>query len=333
MDLIDDDMADYDKKFRENEPAYPYWDDPDYEKNMDAYNRYWEEERVVAQRGYMRDIISSYTYSPAVDLYYYNGKESSKISTDFLDILQPVYDGDMMLITERISDGRIKLSSIFDKYYNEADNRFDPNEVINELIKKFNDSRKPVYVSANEKTVIDCGEEAINIRISSDGKSVYYVTDVDSKNMGVIKKADFSKGVVSNARVICDEINSSMGYSFTNELGLIYFTDVNDRNEGTLYLDEKEIASDVYIYETMVQNGCIYFKTDISSNTGFFSLSCYDGKVNPIADDIKDYYVLDDGSVLYLTDYSNKSYTGELYRYDGGKPEKIDTDVVAIVHR
>ena len=57
----------------------------------------------------------------------------------------------------------------------------------------------------------------------------------------------------------------------------------------------------------------------------------YNGKKSKlIEEDVHDFDILYDGSILYLYDYSTGKYKGELKHYKNGKNKKIDEDVTAI---
>ena len=56
------------------------------------------------------------------------------------------------------------------------------------------------------------------------------------------------------------------------------------------------------------------------------------GNTTKISDDVNEYYILLDGTIVYIYDYSNRSYEGDFCIYSNNNAVKLDTDVQALVN-
>ena len=78
----------------------------------------------------------------------------------------------------------------------------------------------------------------------------------------------------------------------------------------------------------------IYYYKDYDTYKEKGSLMFYNGnKSKFIADDVHDFKMRYDGSILYLCDYSLNNFEGDLRLYRKGKDKLMDEEVTAIINR
>ncbi|MBQ4066172.1 MAG: hypothetical protein IJD22_00885, partial [Clostridia bacterium] len=137
---------------------------------------------------------------------------------------------------------------------------------------------------------------------------------------------------LGKAELVDEDVYTGSVY-FIGDSKLLYFKDVEDY-EGDLYINGKNIDSDVYVYYSMIRytDDTVYYVTDYDDEDGCGTLKMTTGKKGvKLYDDVHSFSLLPDGTVVFLYDYSDKHFTGELYYCSGKKAKKIDEDVSCIV--
>ncbi|TAH71520.1 MAG: hypothetical protein EWM47_04505 [Anaerolineaceae bacterium] len=224
-----------------------------------------------------------------------------------------------------------KLSEIItsdDNYYSVYDYIYD----LQEKIRASRNLSDDIYLALGEKeTTIDC----INARNWSINKagSIYFLDDYnDEKGYGTLMFAAIKNGSLEKPVKIDDDV---MGYQFGNENeNIFYFKDIKN-SSGDVYMNNKLVASDVYIsslYNYKDTDKLLYY-IDYSDKSQSGTLCLYDGKVETkIADDVSYFSPINDKNIAYLMDYRFDREKGDLMLYNGKKkPTPIDTDVTALL--
>ena len=134
--------------------------------------------------------------------------------------------------------------------------------------------------------------------------------------------------------------NSGLGIPETYDSGItfyqilkgrdtvLYFKNAED-SYGDLYLDKNRIDKDVrfkLLIPSEEGNG-FYYLTEYNSDTLAGTLMYYDGMdTTEVSEDVYDYYVINDKSILYMKNYDRNNGSGDLFLYDGQETE-IDEKV------
>lgn len=357
MDFVDDDMKAKDDAM--TEPKYPtYPDAPKYPSYSDygnydaysaAYDEYkkeydkWQEqcdkmreEYSQARSAYyekqtrdrLRENIKerSFEYT-SYTLCYYNGKEE-KIITDSAS-------GSMRSKYTSASD---KAVVSYDAYSLDSFEKVKLSEIstvseVQSAVEKAYNSSKEKYIAIKETpTLIEQEKEIVSIRMNSEGTVAYYVDNADDNGHGDLYCVSLNNKV-GTPEVYDTDVYGGF-YYFTEENDIVYFKDYKE-SSGDMFISKNEIDSDVYIYsiEMYSDMGKTFYMADWDSSKSYGTLKVYNGKkTETIADEASDFYVLPDGCVLFMTEFSTKYYKGELHVWNNGKTRKIGDDVSCIVH-
>lgn len=318
-DYIIDDMAETDAAM--TRPVSPsYWD------SSDAWDKYYEDmDKYYAKqdRDYLRENLKEYRlYQDIYTLCYFDGKEETVITENYLSYKEYAYDAPVLLYTACDIDSvkKIKISEV--QYAWEAENQ------INEAFEK----AATYYVATEEKTAeLDVQKELGYAYMTEDGSTIYYMDNIDEeKNEGEIYTVTVKNGSLSKPELYDDEVYRS-SWTLVNDDQLRYFKDFKDQ-KGDLYVNKAKVDSDVYYARYGYTDDGIYYFTDWDNEKYQGTLKYWeDGEKTKIGDDIADFQLKGDGRLLYLQEYSLKSYKGELYIWKNGKAEKLDDDVSCII--
>ncbi len=233
-------------------------------------------------------------------LYFYDGKKSSKLTSDYTDDVDYAYDEAVLLFS----------------YIEEGED--DEEDEIT------------YYVATGTTLASLSGEDVSSVRISDDGKNLLILKDYEDGE-GTLYEAKISGKKIGEPKKVSDDVSSTYGYLGNGKH--YYYTDVKD-GEGTLYVNGKKILDDVstsnrYYNE---EDGRLYFFTDVKNSEGtlYFTTG---SKATKVADDVyTDLEFSADGQALYMQDYKNGE--GTLYVIKGSKGKKIAedaSDVAAII--
>ncbi|MBQ6430700.1 MAG: zinc-ribbon domain-containing protein [Oscillospiraceae bacterium] len=192
------------------------------------------------------------------------------------------------------------------------------------------DLEKYVAVKGNA-TVLKQEKAAKYFRLNDAGTLLFYIDDIsDDKDEGTLYRIEISGEEIGKPEVYDDDVYAGR-CDFIDDESFYYFKDYKD-GKGELYVDKNKVDDDVRGggIDTPFELGKVFYYTDWKDGKG--TLKVYEGKeATKIEDDVSDYTVVPDGRVLYMYDYSTKSYAGELYLWDDGKAEKLDEDVTCLV--
>lgn len=264
-------------------------------------------------------------------LYYYNGKDKKEIAKEFGGYETAAADKESVV------------------YYTIKESKDEEGQVTYES----------EYHIAMEDKVADIAEEdACMFEFSEDGKTLYYICDVDKIGenakendaiYGELKKVTISGTKVKKTDsyekdVYVGSVGGSGEYTYVNyaydlsiadDGEIFYYKDYNtEKGQGTLYRSKKKVSEDVWSYKYSVDTGDVTVMVDFNSDSdkSAGTLKSWNGKkLKKISDDVHSYRLTPNGEVLYLKDYSTKKSKGELNLYNGSKSKKVDEDVVAII--
>lgn len=301
MDYVDDDMKRSD------------------EESVQAGESTWE----IDRRNSLREQLESETYeSDGWELCYYDGKEVKTLTDSFvLGTLSSAGDAAAVVYSEynQAEVKKIKLSEI-DSIYDVWSMVSAGRNSAAEWMLAVRDSASPIEQ-----------EDAEDFALSADGKKVYFRDGIpEGKSYG-----DLYVMTVSNGKAEKPELYDSDVYSYRVVFGdkLMYWKDVKN-DAGDLYLNKEKVDYEVSVDNVYAHKDTesIFYYTDWNSGKQQGTLNRYSkGKSAKIADDVSQYAALSSGDVLYLYDYSQKYYKGDLYLMKNGKAKKLDEEVTGIL--
>ena len=275
-----------------------------------AYEEAWEAYRGKRNRDNLRESLKNQTMSESnYSLFYYDGKESALITDAFVKNSDHcAYDAPALVFRSynRSSIDQIKLSDIASPY--------DAEQMVWTALY----SSSEVYVGVKGESSLIDQEKAANFVIDSGGKTVLYVDDVDD-SYGDLYKIAITNGKPQKAELYDTDVWTQR-IDFVAGGKILYFKDYSyDDGSGDLYLDKTRIDYDVRAYSTVEYNddtdSVIYF-TDWESDKSQGTLKISkNGKSSKVDDDVHGFVVTPGNDIVYLYDYSTKSYVGDLYIY------------------
>lgn len=307
-----------------------------YDELMDAYDRavdeYWDDYDLYMEkldRDYIREeleytTIELYDYS----LYYYNGEESKEICSNvaYEDYFSYYGASDAAVIMFGVfSSSEVKKVDVADVY-----DIWEVESLVYEAL--YGEYEYKIAVK-DSVTDLDLDMDKVSrFRINPNGTTIYYLDDMTSDwEYGDLYTIKIGKDGPEAPELYDSDVSY---YTGLGEDTIAYFKDVNEEDIGDLYVNKKSVDYEVYIYSVTYhsETNTIYYGTDWNVDSETATLKYYkDDKPVKVADDIHDFYLLDDGRVLYLYDYSLNRYTGELHVFENGKSRKVADDVVAVI--
>ena len=238
------------------------------------------------------------------NLYYFNGKEAKKIEED-------------------IPDGSISA------YYGSE------KPILLYGVRESSSSKDMKYVIAVKDNLKELEQDDVRTAsFSEDGKTIYYVAELNSEGkQGTVFKVSISGNKVGKVEQYDDDVYARL--SLTDDGRLVYYKDAKN-GKGELFCDKKQMDSDVMVgsveYNKSAKAFVYYVDYSSSKEEGTLKICKAGGKAKPIADEVHDSILLPNGNVLYLKEYSTKSYEGTLCVYKGSKSVQIDDEVAGIIH-
>lgn len=229
-------------------------------------------------------------------LYFYDGKKSTKLTSDYSYSVESVVD---------------KVGLLFAYVDTEGD-----------------EPETNYYVATKTTLASVSGEDVADITINYDGTKLLILKDFEDGE-GTLYEAKVSGKKIGEPKKIAEDVSDRFNYLANNKV--YYYTDVKD-NAGTLYIDGKKIAEDVSTsYRSFnKEEGRLYFFTDVKNGEGtlYFTTG---GKPTKIADDVAvGLGFAPDGQTMFATDVSSKGRV-TLNVVKGSKGVKIAEDVTRII--
>ncbi len=243
------------------------------------------------------DDYSAFIYSADEEVFYYKNGKSTKIADD----VEITYFADVKTLQILYGEYSDDYSTA-DLYYKKGD-------------------KEAVKVANN----IELGEAYIR-----NGDELYYSigkTDDDYETTYILYYAKISGAKVKEAEKIASKVLSGLNRTFTK--GCLFISGTNDDAKLQIAVKGKveEVADDVSIYSSFVENrdhDLIYFISDYKDGEG--KLYSYNGrKLKEISSDVYSFAYINDKLIYILKDYEVGS--GSLYRFDGKNEIKVAKDV------
>lgn len=263
------------------------------------------------------------------DKFYFKkfGKDREEIARD-VDAVITVYDnGDAYYVTEDDDGERTLYYYNGNKSVEICDNYGGYETVAAEkpvlIFNAYDDGESACMIAVKDKTAELDLEEASDLRLTEDGKKLYYLGDYEDDGTATLYEAKISGTKMKDAEEYDDEV---AGYSLYNG----HVVTRKDRDEETynysLWIDGKEADSDVASLRYDENSDKFYYTTEDDT------LKVYKNKAKTIHEEVDEYTILPGGQVLFLYDISESSGEGDLYMYKGsGKAKKLDDSVSYIV--
>ena len=274
----------------------------------------------------IRDRLESMTIHHTVyTLYYYDGSRSTKVSDSLVNSFEYFSAAECAVLAVPTYDqseiGKIRLS--------EADSVYDVQDKVYSAL--YSSSVYSLVVGGHAASFEQ--DEIYSFTISDDGSTVVYIDDVSSDySCGDLYQITI-KGDKAGKPLLYDTDVSTSTCGFLSNGSLFYFKDVKN-SKGDLYVGKACVDYEVYCYGISYYEDIktLFYYVDYSSDRSNGILKMYKGGSSTrIADDVRDFVVVNGDDVLYLYDFSTRSYTGTMYLYNGRESKKIDDDVSGII--
>ncbi len=304
-----------------------------------------EEEKLssgVTRVEWISDDLENVLYLRDETLYLQKGsKDRAKVSSDVQDVVA-VYDtGELYYVTEDGRDTSLyyyngkKETLLTDEATGNATAAADTPVIVYEIWEDEGDDLVTFGVATKGKAGEislddDCESgEVGRFRLSPDGKTVYYLDNVEQgaqtssgyweNDEGELYRASVSGGKLKGEEKVDDGV-TGYGYMKISKLGFFYFKGDHD-----LCRDGKQLDDEVTLVAAS-DAGLLYLTDD--------TLKIYDGdNAVKIADDVTAASFAGQGGktqVLYLTDVDSRG-EGELHLYSGGKDDIALDDGVTVL--
>lgn len=350
-DYVNDNMASADAAMTEpvrpiapDYPYYNYWNyDADayeaalaqyeidyaaYQADNEKYQQDYQAYREKESRDNLRSSLESQTLTRMVySLYYFDGSDSILVSDAVADAYSYSSALEKPVMVVRLNEdqeevGKVRLSDISSVY-----------EVSSRVDEALMTASEYYIVTGSSVSSFD-QEAPYYFCFANDGSKILFLDEMDSDlEYGDLYLITVSKDQPGSPSLYDTDV-SVQTVNITKDGSVYYFKDVNSRNEGELFIDQKSVEFDVSCYSHYYDSDlkALFYYTDYSWDRGDGTLMMYKNYTSTkINDDIHDFTVISGNDILYLYDFSSRSYSGALYLYDGKNSEKIDDDVSGIV--
>lgn len=281
------------------------------------------------------------------DLYCYDDGESILIAENYYS---GSFAADKAVAVVSVMDTgsikKVKLSEYEDSYWGAFDAARD------EIRNQYYDLETTRNILAEGAlTEIDL-DDIQDYAMTDDGSKIYFfcvgwteekddegnVISREQKEKGEIHLVTVKKATVNAPEEYDSDVSAARGISLNRNEDLVYYKNYKSENSKTkadLFVAQEEIDSDVLPGSvSTLNNGAFVYYVDYNGEydkqCGTLKIS-KKGEAEVIADDVYDYVVTPDNEILYLTEYNVEKSRGELYRYNGGKNEFIDEDVIGVL--
>lgn len=336
MDHVEDDMAEADASVTKPVyPSKPYWWEYDttaeynvayaeYERAREVYEATIDAYYEKQSREELRDELRNETWErDEYTLYYYDGKEEVEVTDTFAFYSWGVATEVPVLAFSMYEDNamdKIKFSEITSAYDVEI------------MIQEARAEAARQYIALGAEVTQLEQEGAKSFKVDSQGKNVYFLSDISEDDCGDLYKIKISGKKVGEAKLYDSDVYTTY-FNYEEGEKLVYFKDV-EGYEGDLYINKEEVDKDVRIgnFSYAGETETLIYIQDWDSEDLCGTLKTWkNGKTKEIAEDVYRYQLMPKEQILYLCDYSTKYYEGELYLYKNGKAKKVDDDVVTLL--
>ncbi len=299
------------------------------EPAVDAGEEKWSEYLEKESRDRLRENLNEKTVKIYNNiLCYYDGKKETVITEEYNNFAAISEDAPVAVFNkyEREEIEKVKITDI--EYATDVRNMVDAT--------LYPETKS--YIAIKGKMFEIVQDKPTEFRITSDGKAIYFLDNVENKyddedkylgRAGNAYRIDIAENKPHKQELYDKNVfEEYVGLSEDNRY--FYFKEI-DKLNGTLYVDKQKIDTNVLMFYFKIQeNGNVLYMKDWDTEKERGTLKLYDGKAREIADEVYSYELTPDGEVVYLRDYSLERVKGDLYIYDG-ESECIDYDVSAIL--
>lgn len=287
-----------------------------YQKDLSAYYDAKDEYDDIADRNELREELKTQNFEYTTKkLCYFDGKKETVLTEDYTSFEDYAADKAVIVYGARKVDDskKIKMS--------EVDYIYDVESFARENVSA------ALYVGVEGKTSELKNEEAFSVRLTDDGKTVYFLDKKDEeKGEAELYKAAIGKEVKKVEKIDSDVTADSLSLEEDKPV----YTKAKKDEHYDLYWDGKKIDSDVYRHGYYEARGGFVYRTDYKD--GEFTLKTSNGKkAVKVADDVQNYSVLPNGNITYLKDYNMAKGKGDMYLYKGSKSVLVDDGVSTLV--
>lgn len=331
LDYVDDDMKATDDAI--TLPTYPSsYNYNNYDQWKAAYQKYqtaYEQYREKLTRDNIRESLNTTVSIDTDKICYFNGKESVTVAEAGFSSATSYESAVMILgVLDESKVKKVKMSEITSSY--------EAKEDIQDAFEKALNLQIAVKGVVTAVELDDIGD----VCLANDGSKAYVYANYE------VKYDDDGNEESSKGDLYVIEIGSKPGkpaelqtdidlYTMAYNEDLFYYKADYDEEKDCfdLYINDQKDAVDTNVYEIKgydAENGIVYYLTDYNETNYEGTLKSFNGsKAQEIANDVRRFSLLADGTILYTQD-TNSEGEGSLYLYDG-KAELIDDDVTYII--
>ena len=243
-------------------------------------------------------------------LYYFDGKDKKELTDEFSEYSDYDYALDVPVFIYSIAEETKKDDKV------EIEHTY--------------------FLLADGETSEITTDDVSAVYISNDGKEVLITADVNDKGYGTVYLAKISGKTMKTP----EKYDEDAGYAyFVGEKNdILIEKDYSDKNDKyTLYFNKTKVDDDVYTQRYNKETKELIYFTDVNDkNIG--TMKIFNGKKSAkISDDIyvSALNVTNEGNVLFFKDYKvneedSTKNRGDLYVIDGKNVKKIDEDVQSL---
>lgn len=347
-DFVTDSKKDSDAKI-EKPSAYDrkYWVDPNasyyfYTDLNDTYYKelqaYYEKDLRDDLRGYIEDGIS--IDGSATTLYCYDGKEDVAIASN----VESAYVDNGIILFEKMDmseEVKIDIADIAksliaeqnkdrdeDDYYSYWCSSYDISEAIEEriytgytfgaVVDNTVCAVKSIPLAELTEEELEKAEmiiENIEMTIDNDAAALYYTDEYDAEEkLCTLYKMDIKSKALGEAAVVAENVYS---YSFDSKNNLYTYRDTEFDEDGysassDLYINDKQVDTDVYSTVGRFETGECVYKTEYSAKDSTSKLRIYNGKDSvTVADEAYAVYAMSPDKIFYIDDIDDDEYPYE----------------------
>ena len=343
-DYVNDDLADSDAAVKEpvklTEPENLSDDNKTNAEYENAYNKYLEDYQKYSdkiRRDELRKELKEADYTfYSNDLYLYNGNNTEKKLTKLIDRTiedskDLPYPAVRFLRHEDKPETSVKMnmSEINDIYDVGAFIDYNYNDTL------VTDNTETYFASEKTVTELFPGEEIAYCEIADDGSAIYCMINENTQKYSLsLYKIILSDGAIVNTKKIATGL-SERYMEIKDDNKALYFKYLNEeKTEYEVYIDEYPIDNHVVLGlngGVITDKDNAFYFADYDSKSGLGTLKCrkLGGDIQVIGENVWQFQVYDDGSVLFVVGRSTDN-TGDLYLYNGADIIKLDDNVTGI---
>lgn len=343
-DYVNDDLADSDAAVKEPvKPTEPENLSDDNKTNTEyenAYNKYLEDYQKYSdkiRRDELRKELKEADYTfYSNDLYLYNGNNTEKKLTKLIDRTiedskDLPYPAVRFLRHEDKPETSVKMnmSEINDIYDVGAFIDYNYNDTL------VTDNTETYFASEKTVTELFPGEEIAYCEIADDCSAIYCMINENTQEYSLsLYKITLSDGAIVDTKKIATGL-SERYMEIKDDNKALYFKYLNEeKTEYEVYIDEYPIDNHIVLGlngGVITDKDNAFYFADYDSKSGLGTLKCrkLGGDIQVIGENVWQFQVYDDGSVLFVVGRSTDD-TGDLYLYNGADIIKLDDNVTGI---